>query len=133
MSSHLPDRRYHGPVPAFPEPSLAGTLAHPLTQPFEVPVSPLVAAAAGAVLVFVVALVWPSARRDGRERPDALTASWAGPLSASQIAIRVVAVALPALAIAAGRLGEDDELENLAPALVVGVAWPLVILASVTV
>jgi hypothetical protein len=120
-------------VPAFPEPSLAGTLAHPLTQPFALPVSPLVAAAAGAVLVFVVALVWPRARPQGRARPEALTASWAGRLSASQIATRVVAVALLALSIAAGRLGEDDELENLAPALVVGVAWPLLFLVSVTV
>ena len=94
--------------------------------------SPVVAAAAGAVLVFVVALVWPR-RRDGRERPDAVTASWAGPLSAFQIAVRVVAVALLALSIAAGRLGEDDELENLAPALVVGVAWPLLFLVSVAV
>jgi len=120
-------------VPALPEPSLAGTLAHPLTQPFALPVSPLVAAAAGAVLVFVVALVWPRARRDGREPAGALTASWAGPLSAFQIAARVVAVALLALSIAAGRLGEDDELENLAPALVVGFAWPLLFLVSVAV
>lgn len=117
---------------AFPQRPLAGTLAHPLTQPFELPVSPLVAAAAGAVLIFVVALVWPRARRDGRKRLDAL-ASWAGPLSAFQIAARVVAVALLALSIAAGRLGEDDELENLAPALVVGVAWPLLFLVSVAV
>jgi hypothetical protein len=120
-------------VPALLEPSLAGTLAHPLTQPFALPVSPLVAAAAGAVLVFVVALVWPRARPQARERPEARTASWAGRLSASQIATRVVAVALLALPIAAGRLGEDDELENLAPALVVGVAWPLLFLVSVTV
>jgi hypothetical protein len=120
-------------VPALPEPSLAGTLAHPLTQPFELPVSPLVAAGAGAVLVFVVALAWPRARRDGRERAHALAASWAGPLSAFQIAARVIAVVLLALSIAAGRLGEDDELENLAPALVVGVAWPLLILVSATV
>jgi len=120
-------------VLALPRPHLAGTLAHPLTQPFDLPVSPLVAAAAGAVLVFVVALIWPRARRDGRERRDAVTASWAGPLSDPQIAARVTAVSLLALSIAAGRLGEDDELENLAPALVVGVAWPLLFLVSVTV
>jgi hypothetical protein len=120
-------------VLALPRPHLAGTLAHPLTQPFDLPVSPLVAAAAGAVLVFVVALIWPPARRDGRERRDAVTASWAGPLSAPQIAARVTAVSLLALSIAAGRLGGDDELENLAPALVVGVAWPLLFLVSVAV
>jgi hypothetical protein len=120
-------------VLALPRPHLAGTLAHPLTQPFDLPVSPLVAAAAGAVLVFVVALIWPRARRDGRERRDAVTASWAGPLSAPQIAARVTAVSLLALSIAAGRLGGDDELENLAPALVVGVAWPLLFLVSVAV
>jgi hypothetical protein len=35
--------------------------------------------------------------------------------------------------VAAGRLGVYDQLENLAPALVVGVAWPLLFLASVVV
>jgi hypothetical protein len=105
-------------------------LAHPLTHSFELPVSPLVAAAIGAAVVLLVAVAWPeiedrSAKRSARE-----TASWAGSLSASQRLTRFVAVVLLGLAAAAGRLGVDDELENVAPALVVGAAWPLLVLVS---
>ena len=104
-------------------------LAHPLTDPFQFPVSPLAAAAAVAALVLVVAFAWPSAAasRGGVARPPA---SWDGALGPGRIATRAVAVALLLVAIIAGRLGADDELENLAPALVVGAAWPLLVLAS---
>ena len=109
----------------------AGVLfAHPLSETYELPLSPLVAANAAAALVFVLAFVVPG----GRRRPSAGTvASWAGALTRAQIVVRAVAVALLALAIAAGRLGADDQLENLAPALVVGAGWPLLVLASVVV
>jgi hypothetical protein len=129
-------------VLALPGAPPAGTLAHPLTQPFQLPVSPLVAAAAGAVIVFVVALAMPRGPRrivacagarisaESRLVTDALTASWAGSLSRPQVVTRFLAVALLGLSIAAGRLGADDQLENLAPALVVGVAWPVLVLAS---
>lgn len=108
-------------------------LAHALTQPYGLPVSPLVAAAAGAALVVAVALAWPE--RGGRPAPpaDARLASWAGSLSRAQVVTRAVAVVMLALAIAAGRAGADDELENLAPALVVGAAWPLLVAASIVV
>jgi hypothetical protein len=51
-------------------------------------------------------------------------------LSAGQLAARLVAVVLLVTCIVAGRLGTEDELENLAPALVVGAGWPLLVLAS---
>jgi hypothetical protein len=107
-------------------------LAHPLTQPYTLPVSPLVAAFAGAVLVLLVAAASPEARQPSPSGSWPQTASWAGSLSPPQLVTRLLAVALLALAIAAGRLGEDDELENLAPALVVGASWPLLVLASVS-
>jgi hypothetical protein len=103
-------------------------LAHPLTQPFEFPVSPLVAAAIAAGLVLLVAFARPVRTRPLERRSP--VASWEGSLTAAQAATRALAVAVLALAILAGRLGVDDELENLAPALVVGVAWPLLVLAS---
>jgi hypothetical protein len=46
---------------------------------------------------------------------------------------RAAAVALLALAVVAGRLGVDDELDNLAPALIVGAGWPLLVVGSVLV
>lgn len=107
-------------------------LAHPLTQPYQLPVSPLAAGAAAAAVVLLVAFAVPRAKDRFLRISDGHVASWGGPLSASQVATRFVAVALLALAIAAGRLGADDELENLAPALIVGVAWPLLVLASIS-
>jgi hypothetical protein len=106
-------------------------LAHPLTDPFQLPFSPLVAASAGAGLVLVVAFAVPRRTERPDEEPERRVASWAGSLSPAQVVARLVAAALLALAIAAGRLGVDDELENLAPALVVGAAWPLLVLASI--
>lgn len=108
-------------------------LAHPLTQPFTLPVSPLVAALAAAGVVLVVALAWPEAGRPARGRPDHVAASWAGALSVPVVVTRLLAVGLLVLAVVAGRLGVDDELENLASALVVGAAWPLLVAASISV
>jgi hypothetical protein len=103
--------------------------AHPLGQPYHLPLSPLLAADAAAALVLLAAFAVPARRRSGAA--DRGSESWRGRLSRPQLVTRTAAVALLALAIAAGRLGVDDELENLAPALVVGAAWPLMTLASV--
>ena len=103
-------------------------LAHPITESFTLPVSPIVAACVAAAVVLLLAMAVPRFPRAFRRA--AAPASWAGRLSAWQVVTRVAAVALLALAIAAGRLGADDELENLAPALVVGAGWPLLVLAS---
>jgi hypothetical protein len=107
-------------------------LAHPLTEPYNLPVSPLVAAWAATALILVVAFAWPRAGTRSSEGAESRFASWAGSLSAAQWACRLLAVALLVLAIAAGRLGENDELENLAPALIVGAGWPLLVLASIS-
>lgn len=101
---------------------------HPLGEPYHLPLSPLVAADAAAVLVLLVAYAVPLRRPT---RAAAGCDSWRGRLSRPQLVTRSVAVALLALAIVAGRVGVDDELENLAPAFVVGAAWPLMTLASV--
>jgi hypothetical protein len=111
-------------------PSLGVALAHPLTEPFQLPLSPLAAATAGGVLVFLVALVVPRAQPGSSRQDDRALASWTGLLSPAQIATRATAVGLLALAVAAGRLGADRELDNLAPALVIGFLWPVLVLAS---
>jgi hypothetical protein len=64
--------------------------------------------------------------------PEQQVASWPGPLSTFEWVTRSLAVTLLAVAIAAGRFGENDELENLAPALIVGAGWPLLVFASVS-
>ena len=111
--------------------SVGVPLAHPLTQTYHLPLSPLLLAYGAAALVVAVAFALPEARpRTGpRLRPE--VASWYGSLSAPQMAVRAAAVALLALTIVAARLGTEDELENLAPAFAVGAMWPLLVLASV--
>jgi hypothetical protein len=114
------------------ETSFGMLLAHPLTEPFQLPVSPLVSATAAACLVLLVAFTVSEGKPRFLEQPDLHVVSWAGSLSVPQRATRLAAVALLVLAIAAGRLGVDDELENLAPALVVGALWPLLVFASIS-
>jgi hypothetical protein len=58
------------------------------------------------------------------------TESWRGELSPAERVGRGLAVTMALLAIAAGRVGSTTELDNLAPALVVGAAWPLLVAAS---
>lgn len=105
------------------------TTAHPVSGHPHVDFPLALTAGAAALLVFFVAVAVPAAEPMSAVRRTA-TASWAGTLSPAQVVVRVLAVILLAVAIAAGRLGLDDELENLAPALVVGAGWPLLVLAS---
>lgn len=95
---------------------------------------PVLLVALGAVLVVVlVAATVPSRERttpDGAAPAGPGTASWSGGLTPAQWVTRAFAVSVLGLVVLAGRLGSDDELENLAPALVVGVGWPLLVLGS---
>ena len=109
------------------------TLAHPLEQHGALPLSPVAVTALAVCLVAVIAVSLRPRHgpvADQEEDQEEETASWAGRLGPAQAGTRVVALLLLVLAIAAGRLGSIDELENLAPALVVGAAWPLLLLAS---
>jgi hypothetical protein len=104
-------------------------LAHPLSQHGALPISPLVAAVLATCVVLALSLRSPKRQQlphEGAER----FASWATDLTLPQILTRSLTLALVVLAVAAGRTGSPDELDNLAPALVVGVAWPLLVLAS---
>jgi hypothetical protein len=80
----------------------------------------------------MLAVAVPEGHQPAGERAARLVVSWAGSLSPFQIGTRAAAVALLGLAVAAGRTGVENELENLAPALIVGAAWPLLVLASVS-
>ena len=120
-------------------------IAHPPTEHLDLPLSPITVASVGVLLLVVVGMLLPgpgsqqeqelsddAPTRDGRVdagHPSAVE-SWAGDLSPPQVAARVVALAVFAFAIAAGRIGSPFELQNIAPALVIGVAWPLLILGS---
>ncbi len=109
--------------------------AHPVFEHAGSGFPPLLMASITAWLVFVVAFALPE--RAVEETPSGETAaplaSWSGRLTALQWAGRLVAVVVLLVTIAAARLGSEDQLENIAPALVVGTAWPLLVLASVIV
>jgi hypothetical protein len=108
------------------------TLAHPVSGHPHVDIPIALTAGLGALVVFVVSTVVPARGGPGATGPSTASMSWAGSLSGPQVAVRVLAVALLLLTIVAGRAGAADELENLAPALVVGAGWPLLVLASIT-
>ena len=63
-------------------------------------------------------------------RPGGPFESWVGGLSRGQVATRVFAVIMLFFAIAAARVGQDSQLENIAPSFVIGLAWPLLLLGS---
>ncbi|MDQ3629598.1 MAG: hypothetical protein M3419_12465 [Actinomycetota bacterium] len=115
----------------------AELLADPVLEHAGLGVSPLLVAVATSLLVLVVGFALPVSRLRPTGRvlaaPDAALASWYGSLSRFQVGTRVLAVAVLLVAIAAARLGVDDQLENLAPALVVGAAWPVLVLLSVVI
>lgn len=104
--------------------------AHPETAHPHVDV-PVVVVVVGAVMVVaLLATLVPAARRAPTSYAVPPTASWTGTLTVAQRLVRAVAVLLLVTAVAAGRVGVDDELENLAPALVVGAGWPALVLGS---
>lgn len=103
--------------------------AHPVTGHPHVEV-PLVLLTVGVTAAVALALLLTPRSNEPRGEDRSGSASWTGPLTAAQVAVRVVSVVLLALAVAAGRFGSQNELENLAPALVVGAGWPLLTVAS---
>jgi hypothetical protein len=105
-------------------------LAHPLLDPGGLRVPPISAAVAAALIVTLVGRFWPDPDPPQAQQAFLHVHSWHGRLRGPMILTRVVAVGLLALAIVAGRVGSMQELENLAPALVVGTAWPVLLLGS---
>lgn len=109
--------------------ALVGPLAHPLTEPGGLPVAPALAALYAAAAVFVTVYVVGRQRREGAEAGPPLD-PWVGSLSPGLWVARGASAAILLAAIAAGRLGSSSDLENIAPALVLGVGWPLALLAA---
>lgn len=98
-------------------------LAHPVSGHPHVDVPTLLLTVGAGLLVAMVLPAVPPGR--SREYVDARATSWWGPLSRAQQATRAVGVAGLVLAVLTGLFGTRDQLDNLAPALVVGTAWPV--------
>lgn len=106
-------------------------LAHPVSGHPHVEVPTLLLTVGAGLLVAMVLPVLPPGRPKGYDAARAV--SWAGPLSPPQRVARAVAVAGLALAVLAGLFGTPDQLDNLAPALVVGTAWPVLTVLALAV
>lgn len=104
-------------------------LAHPLTEPGALAISPVGVALLGVAVVVGIAGAWPVRVREPVDGVRSGFDSHEGGLSRAQIGVRVLGVALLLLAITVGRIGPPGELRNLTTSLVVGAGWPLVILA----
>jgi hypothetical protein len=114
--------------------ALATPSAHPggATPHVAVPIGIVVLAAVAAVVVVAVA-VPPRADARAGVRAEEVTASWWGELSRAQWVVRATGLVVMLLAVIAGRLGADNELENLAPALTVGAGLPLLVVGCLVV
>lgn len=125
-------------------------LAHPLFEAGGLPVPPAFVGALAAVLAVALARALP-ARPPAPPTPAPATSVTPAPdpafVQGSGAALhqrlertrraswwfwpcRAFGVAVLALAIVAGRVGDSDELENIAPALAVGLAWPVLLAAA---
>lgn len=106
-------------------------LAHPVSGHPHVDVPTLLLTVGAGLLVAMVLPVVPPGR--SREYVDAGATSWAGSLSWGRRATRALGVAVLVLAVLAGLFGNRDQLDNLAPALVLGTAWPVLTVLALAV
>lgn len=114
-------------APAAP---MLGLLAHPLLDPEAFPVPPVTAALLVTALIAALAYRRVGAVAPPAGGPGGPWSSWEGGLSRGQIAGRAVAIAVLLVSVVAGRRGPNSEVANLAPALLLGVGWPVLVLAS---
>lgn len=110
-------------------------LADPLTQTWELPVSPLFLSAAAVCLLGAVTWLAAQTARAPVE-DDAGTRGTQAPEDAEPRegplfwVGRAIGLALLLLAIVAGRFGSEAELSNVTPALVMGAGWPMLVVAT---
>jgi hypothetical protein len=99
-------------------------------------ISSLEAGLIALVVVLAVAVLWPGGSKASKKASPPLgmeVDSWDGRLSAPAVVWRTIGIMVFLLVVAAGRLGTENELENIAPALVLGAGWPLLVLESISV
>jgi len=103
-------------------------LAHPVSGHPHVEVPTLLLTVGAGLLVATLLLAVPPGR-SGRY-DAARVASWSGGLSPGRRLVRGLAVVGLVVALLAGLFGSPDQLDNLAPALVLGTAWPVLSLLA---
>ena len=125
QASTIYDPRMRTPLRSGPETIIS---AHPVTSHPHVEVPTLLVVLATTAAVVIVAGAVPA-----RQRPVAPATAdvlVVGRVDPPQSMLRAASVLVLVLIVVAGRLGVDDELENLAPALTIGAGWPLLVAGS---
>jgi hypothetical protein len=108
---------------------MGAALAHPLTETRELPFSPLAAASLGAIAIAITWVVVKPREAAPAVQGEAISTA-AEQLTRFQVMARAVSLGGLLLVILTARLGTPSELDNLAPALLVGVFWPSLIVAA---
>ncbi|WP_108666683.1 hypothetical protein [Euzebya rosea] len=107
-------------------------LAHPLTEPGGLGLPPLFLAAVVVACATILVLRLPDRTSSpaAQANGDAAvpTPSTMGP---GERVARAVGVGVLLLVIVAGRLGRDSQLDNIAPSLAIGLAWPALLVVGV--
>jgi hypothetical protein len=104
--------------------------AHPLDQTGGLPYSPFFLGCLGVVLLWLI-ITWKGGGPEGRAGSgEDTSASWEGDLTRSQWTTRILSIALLLLCMVAARIGSENELDNVAPALAIGVALPFVLVLT---
>ena len=108
-------------------------VAHPVAGHPHVDVPIALVCAAAFLVVLAVGMAVPPAAGPGRGPRANVAPSWEGTLRPAQLAVRALSVGLLLLAVVAARTGSENEVENIAPALLVGAGWPLLFLGTLLV
>jgi hypothetical protein len=103
-------------------------MPHPVAQ-VQLHESPVPVVVLAAALVAAAALYWPGRAPAGGGSEEVVD-PWSGALDRGRWTGRVAGVAILAVAVAAGRLGDPVELRNLAAPLVLGLVWPALLFLS---
>ncbi|HVE99126.1 MAG TPA: hypothetical protein VNA12_08095 [Mycobacteriales bacterium] len=106
------------------------SLAHPLTDPGGLGVPPYSIALTAVVVIAAVAMLAPIGPAGSTGRGSDGFDDVDRPLWRLQLLTRLLVVVALVGCVYAGRLGNPDGLSNIAPPLVVGVAWPALVVAA---
>lgn len=101
-------------------------LAHPLTEPGGLGLPPLFLATVVVAISTVLVLRLPTGAPQVTSEDAAGHGTPGGrpSMGTGERVARTFAVAILLLVVIAGRLGQDSQLDNIAPSLAIGMAWP---------